>query len=566
MRFSFFATPSTLEKLNAREPEKVLLIGSFTGNWNFGDLLQQRGSIRWHQARRAGAVIAPLHDLGRVRNAEHLQRLQSFFGVEDFIHFTWEPGAAAVQRARELGLVPVLAESLQGASSVHVYGGGFFNRFWGPFMVGLIESVLRTWLPGHYVISGQQVSPDFAPELVAHAQQWQPALVGCRDPLSLKHLKDHGLEARLSGDDALEELVRAAGEASRAGPRTPEKGRFALHMNVSSYTHSENDGPAELPPEVSEQMNAQLRLLREHLGERAAPVVLNAFIDERPTVEDSLASVKKTEFAALFPHAELIDLVGLLLQGQLHRGFEQVRRCELLVTSSYHLTILSRVAGVPVFLGAFNDYYRQKREGLGQPAGTLEQFLASDWSQVEAESAAYTASQEELRREWHAALDQVLSRPPSGASHMARAAHVVERARSGFEARLRELEQETRAAREAADTARGRYDTQAARLEELEEALRTREARVQELQARQARLEQEKQALQARHDAQEATLQRQATQHTELQARLDALLAQEAPLRHRLVDGLNDQLKRASGGRAHDALRRVVDATVRRRK
>ncbi|MFP2910582.1 hypothetical protein ACLESD_37195, partial [Pyxidicoccus sp. 3LFB2] len=75
-----------------------------------------------------------------------------------------------------------------------------------------------------------------------------------------------------------------------------------------------------------------------------------------------------------------------------------------------------------------------------------------------------------------------------------------------------------------------------------------------------------KQALQARCDAQEAKLQVQAARKAELQGQLEALRSQQPPLRHRLVDGLNDQLKRASGTRAHDALRRVVDVTVGRKK
>jgi len=587
MRFSFFATPSTLGKLYALDLTKVLLAGGFNGNWNFGDILQLQGSIRWHRARREHAVIAPLHELSRVKDAPYLRHLAGVFGVEDFLFFTSEPTAASMQQARELGLVPVDPQALKGQASLHVYGGGYFNHFWGHYMVEVVEAVLRAWLPGHYVISGQQISPDFAAEFAAHVQRWHPALVGCRDPLSVKALAEHGLEAKLSGDDALEELTRAAEVAARAGPRVPEPGRFALHMNRSTYTHSKTAGQPEVTPGVEELMNAQLRLLREHLGERATPVVLNAFIDERAMVEDSLTCVRKTDFPVLFPRAEFVDLVGLLLQDHLSQAFERVRGCELLVTSSYHVTLLSKVAGVPAFLGAFNEYYRQKKEGLADGKGSLQDFLASDLAQVAEEGTLYVAQQRELRREWHGALDAILDQALSDVSWMERAAQQVERARSDFEERLRQQEQQTQPARAAADEAQRRCDTQAARLAELERELQARDARVQELQARDARLEQElqardarvqelqardaqlvqeKHALQARCDAQEAKLQVQASRKAELQIQLDALLSREPPLRHRLVDGLNDQLKKASGSRAHGAIRRVMEATVGRKK
>jgi hypothetical protein len=585
MRFSFFATPSTVEKLSRPDLVKVLLCGGFNGNWNFGDILQLQGCIRWHRARSEHAAIVPLHDLGRIRDAAYLPHLRGVFGVEDFLFFTWEPTADAVRRALDLGLVPVVPRSLKGESSLHVYGGGYFNRFWGRSMVGLIEAVLRDWLPGHYVVSGQQISPDFAADFAAHARQWRPAVVGCRDPRSVQALAACGLEARLSGDDALEELVRAAELASRGGPREPERGRFALHMNLSTYTHAEKTERAEPSPEAEGLMNEQLRRLREHFGAEATPVVLNAFVDERSMVEDSLACVRRTDFPVLFPRAEFVDLVGLLLQDRLSHAFERVRQCERLVTSSYHVTLLSKVAGVPAFLGAFNDYYRQKKEGLADGASTLQQFLASEPGALAAEGSAYVERQRELRRAWLESLGEVLGRPTSDRTWVVRAERWVEDARAevadaraAHEQERRRLEEAARAARAAAEeqvraahaAAEEQARQQAARWEQERQA---REARVAELEreltardARLAELERERQGLRARCDSQEARLQEQEARTAELRARYEALLAQEPPLRHRLVDGLNERLKRTGGARAHHALRRVVDATVRRKR
>jgi len=71
-------------------------------DWNFGDILQLQGCIRWHRARREQAVIAPLHELSRVRDAAYLKHLHGVFGVEHFLFFVSDPTADALLQAREL--------------------------------------------------------------------------------------------------------------------------------------------------------------------------------------------------------------------------------------------------------------------------------------------------------------------------------------------------------------------------------------------------------------------------------------------------------------------------------
>ncbi len=48
------------------------------------------------------AVIAPLHELSRVRDAAYLKHLHGVFGVEHFLFFVSDPTADALQQAREL--------------------------------------------------------------------------------------------------------------------------------------------------------------------------------------------------------------------------------------------------------------------------------------------------------------------------------------------------------------------------------------------------------------------------------------------------------------------------------
>jgi polysaccharide pyruvyl transferase len=553
MPFSFFATPSTLEKLYDRSRTQVVLAGGFNGYWNFGDVLQLQGTIRWHRSRQPDAVVTPVLELGCLRDERMLQQLRDILGAEDIVLQAQDASGATVQRARELGLVPLVPSSLQSASVVHVHGGGFFNQLWGHYMLRLVEAVLRTWLPRHYVLSGQQISPDFVNEFAAHAQQWQPSLIGCRDALGVKALGDLGLDARLSGDDALEEMSRAA-ECSWSVAGSSGERSFALHMNLSGYVYGKAEGGAELDRAPVKLMNEQLELLRERFGSETTPVVINAFNDERPEVQDSVASLKRTDFSRLFPQSCLVDVAGALMRGQLTQAAARIRGCELLVASSYHATLFGKVLGIPTFLGAFNEYYRQKKAGLAESAGSLREFLDGDLQRVAEEQAHYIARQRELRREWHESFASLLSEPGSDTRWMVCANGWLADTRRELEerrTRQRELEIETASLRE-------RCSAQEARLAEQEARLAEQEVRLAEQERERARQEEQ-------HRVQEGRLVAQSEELAELRARHEALVSAEPPLRHAVVDALNNRLK--GGGRLlHGGIKRVAGATVSRRK
>lgn len=597
MRFSFFATPTTLKKLNSPESPKVLLVGGFNGYWNFGDILMLQGVVRWHRARKESSVVASLHELSRVADPQALQQLPGVLGTEDFVFFSSAPWEEADRTARGLGLEPVSPLLLQGPAHLHVYGGGYFNGRWGDSMLGLIETVLRTWLPVHYILSGLQVGPEFAGQVAAHARQWQPALVGCRDPESAEALVACGLQARLSGDDALEELERATEEASRGGARSPVPGRFALHMNLSTYVYTNVGDDPDAQPTPSAVMNEQLLALRSRFGESASPIVLNAYIDERPAVEDSVAAMRKTAFPEHFPRADVIDLVGLLFHGRLAQAVEQIRHSEVLVASSYHVTLLGKVAGVPTHLFAFNDYYRQKKAGLAETEGSLEKFLVSDWGQSLARGTEYIEEQRALRRAWLEQLALGLEQPPRDSSWVARASLWMEDLRQELRRAHQQRSEDSQTAQAAARDAETRHhallsesEATQARLRELESQRAQWEAEQLELSSLRARLalrdeelealltlrkqelraaserEEELLALRNQLATREQELRAFAVQAEELRASYEALLTTEPPLRHRLVDELNDRLIKAGGPRAHRALKQLMRATVKRGK
>ncbi|MCE9667135.1 polysaccharide pyruvyl transferase family protein [Myxococcus stipitatus] len=559
MRFSFFSPPSTLKKLYGPDSTKVLLAGGFNGYWNFGDMLMLQSVVRWHHSRPENAVVVPLHELSRVPDVNYLEQLPRVLGTEDFVVYTSEPGPESLGKALALGLEPVVPQQLRGAARMHVYGGGYFNRFWGQHMLGLVEATLRTWLPGHYVLSGLQVGPEFADAFAAHAQQWHPVLIGCRDAESVAALKSRGLDARLSGDDALEEMERAVAEDASRGPRVAVPGHFALHMNISGYVYARAKEEPATEAEPLARMNEQLQTLRAHWGDAAVPIVLNAYIDERPAVEDSVAAMRRTAFPELFPRAGVIDLVGLMLQGRLSQAVEQIRRCELLVASSYHVTLLGKVAGVPTHLFAFNAYYRQKKAGLEEPEHSLQEFLDEDRERARTRGDHYVASQRALRRDWLELLEDCLRGPVPTVSWVARATRWLEDTREELREAQRLREEEAR----ATEDLRQRHQTLASLCEAQDARLRELESRLEEWEAGRAELA----ALREHCAHLTARVRHYEAQEAERQvARMTLIATDEPPLRHRLVDDLNERLMRAGGPRAHGALKQLMRAAVGRRR
>ncbi|WP_141327110.1 hypothetical protein [Myxococcus sp. AB025B] len=566
MRFSFFATSTTLKKLYAPELSKVLLAGGFNGYWNFGDILMLQGAVRWHLGRKESAVVS-IHELGRVQDAQYLRQLPVVLGTEDFVFFSADSGDTASTKARELGLEPVSPTRLRGAARLHVYGGGYFNGRWGDGMLSLVESLLHAWLPGHYVLSGLQVGPEFAGRLAAHAHQWQPLLLGCRDPESVQALVEHGAPALLSGDDALEELGRAAEEASRQEPRPKPPGRFALHMNLSTYAYTDPGvDPGSLPPPAA-TMNEQLQALRAHFGEAAAPVVLNAYIDERPVVEDSLAAMRKTAFTEHFPQADVVDLVGLLFQGRLSQAVERIRECEALVASSYHVTLLGKVSGVPSHLFAFNEYYRQKKAGLAESETSLKDFLEGGLPSSLERGGAYIEEQRRLRREWLSRLEASLAQPVAHVNWVSRAATWLEEVRAELRQEKQLRAEEAHATRSALEELQARHHALLARCEAGEARVRELEQQLAHRDAEGSALRGELHGVRELLASKEFELECSTRREEELRASYEALLTTEPPLRHRLVDDLNDRLIKSAGGqRAHRAIKHLVRVTVGRGK
>jgi hypothetical protein len=439
---AFFVSRQTRRKLENEKLAKVVLVGGFCGAWNFGDLLQLRAMIDWHRARDGKQVLCPLHVFKYGAGPEYKDKLLQAFGTEDWLYHNPD-GAWAHQAIAAFGLVP-LREGIRGPVTLHVYGGGFFNRFWGQDNLERIEAVLEETVPRHYIMSGQQVGPEFAGALAQHCQCYRPEIIGCRDQGSVDILRDQGLDALLSGDDALDMLEAAIGDTPPADPSNQNEqdapATFALCLNSSDYVFAGDETweAAPGPAVLYKQLDASIRLLGQTLGAQAVPAVIAAYPDERPEIRDTPATVKDACFAQIFPQHTTVDLVDAFVRRRLDDAAAALRRCRLALSTSYHVTLFLELLGIPVYLFAFNDYFRQKRQGLGQTAPTLEEFLAA--TQQYAEQQRQTLEQRRaVRVGWLAAMSAVLDAAPRDGVLLARATATLgrlHRARQPYDARV----------------------------------------------------------------------------------------------------------------------------------
>ncbi|OIQ53976.1 polysaccharide pyruvyl transferase [Moorella thermoacetica] len=412
----FYTLPETNRKINSEGASRVVVLaGSFNGYLNFGDLLQLRGALRWHKQHWPGAVLCPLLHLRTVSDEKTLRELIEFFDTPHWLLYAHHSEEDANSRAKALGLEPLRVSDSLTPAILHVYGGGFFNGFWGRWMLDLIEAVLHTFPIGRYVISGQQVGAEFAPVLAEHCRRYRPDLVGCRDPLSVEILTHSGIEAFFSGDDAFEELLRYAETPATANVTSLLNPAFGLHLNLSGYVYSsptQGDQAQISDRVISQQIECLLQLLVTRFGPSSIPIIVGSYLDPRHEVQDTWAAVKRTLLTRYLPQFIGLDIAGLLLQGRLEEAIPLLRSLKLFVATSYHTALFLKILGVPTYLLAFNHYYIQKQSGIQETTRSFEELLTIDPETLRKEQETVLLAHQKARQEWKELLERELSETP----------------------------------------------------------------------------------------------------------------------------------------------------------
>jgi hypothetical protein len=333
----------------------ALLVGSFDGSGNFGDIAQLEGALRVLAPLDAELLALPVVELGareRRRSREDGPR-----GLGPVLYFDPE-GVGAPD------LDPVEPPHSLAFGACYLYGGGYLNAAWGErklAMVGAAEALLgaATGEQPCRLSSGLQVDAAWLARLpVADRRalaRFEP--LGARDPASAGALACLDPEAPVleSGDDAIGVLPRPPAGSDRSWS-DPEA---LLLVNVHCSRHAwVTDSPEAVPRFQAEVLAA----LAERSGRavRARPLVayLDPHADERRDCEALSAACAER---------------GIELEPPLHLRTASVEAeaatlgaAALTLTCSYHAALASLLLGVPAVLLADTAYYAQKAAGLEQ--------------------------------------------------------------------------------------------------------------------------------------------------------------------------------------------------------
>jgi polysaccharide pyruvyl transferase WcaK-like protein len=357
---TLFATPATAAAI-AATPALAILIGSYDGSGNFGDIAQLDAGLDLFERLGEEALIAPVVERSLMAGHNDL-RPQLLHHVEHTLYF--DPGAGDA----EDGLVPVLAGAGLDFAACYLYGGGYLNALWGGRKLAMLGAAERLFEsagspPVARISSGLQVDPDWVSELApADADALRDFdLLGSRDPRSHHALARLGSGAPLleTGDDALGVLVGLPADAAPAEAA-------ALQVNVHFGPHEWVTGRADALLGFYVDF---LHGLERRCGRSIRILPLLAYVDPRIDERPSLSRLRDACSKRRIEFDEPIELRPASLAG----AAPKLRRAGLTLSCSYHAALTSLMLGVPAALLDDTPYYSQKAAGLlgafGLPAG-----------------------------------------------------------------------------------------------------------------------------------------------------------------------------------------------------
>jgi hypothetical protein len=379
------AAPAVAEAL-ASAPAVALLVGSYDGSGNFGDLAQLDAALGLLDRFGSDLLVLPVveqrfaasHD---ALAAELIHRPRQVLYFDD----GGDPGAD--------GLVAVEACGAPLAVS-YLYGGGFLNPSWGErklAMLGAVEDLLAGAGRVLRLASGQQVDASWieglgaaGTELLRRFELW-----GTRDDASAAALAALEVEPAFNGgDDSVGIATTIAGE----GP--PQSLTSPLEVNLHFAEHEwVTDRPGPLR-EFDVRLLAELsRIAGRPLRVRPLLAYLDPRIDEREDLGRFASACAENGIELV--EARVLRPAGIAaLAGDLGEA-------ELTVSSSYHVALTSLLLAVPAVSLRDNGYYAQKAEGLLSDFGLPPEFAprsSEDPAQVAAAIAPHLLDPDRRRR------------------------------------------------------------------------------------------------------------------------------------------------------------------------
>lgn len=350
----------------------VLLIGSYDGSGNYGDICQFRAALSVLSTLGPEFLLLPV--IERQYLGSHLDlraRVASDFGGACFLYYAEQ--ATDLDGGSPVELAPVVRPPGFNSSVVYFYGGGYLNEMWGRRKLAMADAVAEWVTSGEngrsqplVVFTGQQVSTRFGDDPVAANWLRKAALFGVRDLQSAQNVSGRspelvaGAALAVAEDDAVG-ILAGTPMLSEPADEPPDAGNgdfhVDLHLTGESYATAD---PKQLTRFVADLLNAVQHETAAHVSVRLLVAYDDRRISERPFAED---------FAAAFPiGAGDPGALSFTVEDATRRHMVDPRweqsRPDLTISCSYHVAMTSLLHDVPVVYLFGNEYYRQKAMSL----------------------------------------------------------------------------------------------------------------------------------------------------------------------------------------------------------
>lgn len=388
----FYGDSATRDVLRAKEPV-VLLYGGFEGFENYGDVLQLTSTIAFHR-QTTGLRLVLVIALASCVSADVPEQVRSKYDVDGVIY---EDGDLLDVSA--LSLEP-LTQVMAGAL-LHVYGGGYFNRFWGARRAFVCEQLIFRLHVADYVMSGLQVDEEGSAQLARLFALKPPLAIGGRDARSVELLRTvaPSTQVEFSFDDAVESIesikdLLATTEAAVDSPRDS----IGFHFNITrEYMSPDQAGAVE---------SAFSNVVRRRPDRSVT--MLQAYNDRRGLVQDTLETISNLNIVGRLTSFSVVDLASLSASSaptaiELRSVAHSLAAIDVVVACSYHVSMTMNLLGRPTFMIVSNDYYADKREALGLP-DDLDVFLDDPLPFLRD-----FADERRMRRQWVDTLTSVIA-------------------------------------------------------------------------------------------------------------------------------------------------------------
>jgi hypothetical protein len=337
-------------KALAASPRVALLVGSYDGSGNYGDLAQLDGAFGLLRDRAPDLLPLPVVEQQFAATHELIGK-ELVSSPEHVLYFDGggDPGGE--------GLVTLEPPSRLELAAIYLYGGGFLNPDWGSRKLAMLEACETIAAHAGRIVrlaSGQQVDPGWLHATDGAGRRLrQFQLLGGRDADSAETLAGLGAggAALRSGDDAVGVLAGLE-PAPAPGPEPSP-----LEVNVHFAEHEWVTGRPDRALEFDVAFLTELgRLAGRPLRVRPLLAYLDPRIDERSGLDRFGAACAARGIESAEPRVlRASDLDGIA---------RDMGGAALTVSSSYHVALTSLLMAIPTVILHDNGYYAQKSRGL----------------------------------------------------------------------------------------------------------------------------------------------------------------------------------------------------------